>query len=149
MTAPIPADAPVPGAAPVAPVAPVATVAAAPVGYAPVAPPTRNPLGVVALVIEIFVLVAPLAIGIVATVLAATTSVQTPDSTGWAVLAGLIFWPVAACFAAPIALVGVVLAIIALTRKGARKGPAVAALIIGAIPSLFVFGLPVALQFFG
>jgi hypothetical protein len=112
--------------------------------YVPAPPLERNPLATVSLILVVVAVVAPLAVGITATVLAATEGAQTPDSTGWAVLAGFVFWPVAACLASPIAIIGIVLAIIALRAPGRRKVAAIVAIVLGAVPALFVFGIPLA-----
>ena len=51
-------------------------------------------------------------------------------------------------FASPIAIVGVVLAIIALLRKGQRKTQAILAIVFGILPAITVFGLPAAIDSF-
>jgi hypothetical protein len=118
-----------------------APLAAAP-GYAPA--PVRNPLAVAALILVILAIIAPIVFGIIATVSTATGPTQDASTAGWAGVAGVLFWLVGMCLASPIAIAGIVLAIIALRKPAARKVAAIVAIVVGAIPALFVFGIPVA-----
>ena len=107
---------------------------------------TRNKLGIAALILVLVAIVAPVVAGIVGIVAAATEGAQTPDSGGWAVLGGFVFAAIGVCILSPVAIVGVVLAVVSLTRHGQRKGLGVAALVLGILPALAVFGLPAALD---
>jgi hypothetical protein len=113
---------------------------------APPPAPTRNRLGITALVLVLIAIIVPIVAGVVGIVAAATEGAQTPDSGGWAVLGGLVFAAIGFAILSPIAIIGVVLAIVSLTRHGRGKVPGVVAIVLGIIPSLTVFGLPAALD---
>lgn len=124
--------------------------AATPAPYVPVAKPPRNKLGVAALIVVLFALVVPGILAIVATILSVTEGAQTPDTVGWGVLGGVVFAGLGFGLAGPIALIGDVLAIIALTRKNRGKVAAIIALVIGAplgIIGLFVLPLAFSVLF--
>ena len=115
---------------------------------APVVPtPTRNRLGVVALVLVLITVALPV-IGFIVFVVAASIEGAEGDAFGYAVLGAFFFIPVASSFIAPIAILGIVLGIISLFRKGQRKLQGVLAIIFGIVPALMITLLPVAIDNF-
>jgi hypothetical protein len=108
--------------------------------------PTRNKLGIVALILVIVAIAAPIIAGIVGTVAAATAPAQNASSGGWAVLGGFVFILIGACILSPIAIVGVVLGAVSLSRHGQRKVQGIVAIVLGIVPALAVFGIPAALD---
>jgi hypothetical protein len=120
------------------------TVASPP---APIQKPARNRLGIAALVVVLVAIVAPIVVGIVGVVDAANAPMQNASSGGWAVLGGFAIALIGVCLIAPLAIIGVVLAIISLTRKDRGKVAGVVAIVLGILPSLAVFGIPYALSF--
>jgi hypothetical protein len=118
------------------------------VAVAPVVPtPQRNRLGIAALVIVLVVIALPVLIFIAATIAAAAEGAH-GDDFGWAVLGGFIIAGASIAFISPLAIVGVVLGIIALTRHGLRKVQAIIAIVLGVAPALAIFGLPTAIDGF-
>jgi len=113
---------------------------------APVIPtPKRNRLGIAALVLVLIAIALPILSFIVFTIGSAVSGVQ-GDDLGYAILGAFFVSAAAVAVVAPIAIVGVVLAIVALTRTGLRKLQAVIALVLGIIPALAVFYLPAAID---
>lgn len=108
--------------------------------------PARNRLGIVALVIVLFVIVAPIVAGIVGVVAAASAPAQNASSGGWAVLGGFVFALIGVAILSPLAILGVVLGAVSLTRQGKRKVQGIVAIVLGIVPALAVFGLPAALS---
>lgn len=113
---------------------------------APVVPtPTRNRLGIAALVLVLIAIALPILAFIVFTIASIASGAQ-GDDIGYAVLGAYFFSIAIITFVAPIAIIGVVLAIVALTRRGHRKLQAILAIVFGAIPALAIFGLPAAID---
>jgi len=117
---------------------------------APVAKKPRNALGIAALVIVIVAIFIPAGLFLFATFASLTGPQQTPDTGGWAILAGLVFGGIGFGVAGPVAIVGVILGIIALFRKAYGKVAAIVAIVLGAPLGLVgLFVLPLAIdQFF-
>jgi hypothetical protein len=109
--------------------------------------PTRNKLGRIALVLVLITLALPI-IGFIVFVIAAAIEGAEGDNLGYAILGAFFFIPVASAFIAPVAIVGVVLGIISLFRRGQRKLQGVLAIILGIVPALMITLLPVAIDNF-
>jgi ABC-type Fe3+ transport system permease subunit len=104
----------------------------------PYVKPIRNNLGIAALIIVAVALVLlPLAAFVLGVTGVLTGPQQTKDTAGWAVLGGLVFAGFGLAVAGVVCLVGSVLAIIALTRKGYGKLTAIIALVLGAPTAVF------------
>jgi hypothetical protein len=115
---------------------------------APVIPaPQPNGLGIAALVIVIAAIVLPIIAFVVFTVAASIEGAE-GDDLGYAILGGFFVSAAVVAFVSPLAITGVVLAIIALFRKGRRKVQAILALVFGIVPALTVLGLPTAIDSF-
>jgi hypothetical protein len=98
--------------------------------YAPAPAKPTNRLGVAALILVVVACFVPPIIMAVTTILAINDPNPSMDA-GWALLGGFVFGAIGLGVAGPIAIVGVVLAIIALTRKNFGKVAAIVALVIG------------------
>ena len=109
--------------------------------------PTRNKLGIVALVLVLITIALPI-IGSIVFVIAAAIEGAEGDNLGYAILGAFFFIPVAASLIAPIAIVGIVLGIISLFRTGQRKVQGILAIILGIVPALLIFLLPTAIDTF-
>ena len=115
---------------------------------APVIPtPTRNKLGRIALVLVLITVGLPI-VGFIAFVIAASIEGAEGDNLGYAILGAFFFIPVASSLIAPIAILGIVLGIISLFRRGQRKLQGVLAIILGIVPALMITLLPVAIDNF-
>jgi hypothetical protein len=113
---------------------------------APVVPaPQRNRLGIAALVLVLIAIALPIVSMLVFTIGAAVSGAQ-GDALGYAVLGAFFFAAGVSALAAPIAIVGIVLAIIALTRAGRRKVQAVVAIVLGIAPALASIGIPAVID---
>ena len=100
---------------------------------APVAvPPRRNGIGISALVVVLVAILLPGLLGVVGFVATVLGPQQTPDTVGWGVLGGLVIAGLGLGIAGPVALIGVILAIVALVRRGFGKVAAIVALVLGA-----------------
>ncbi len=120
---------------------------------APAAPTSdtrpRNRLGVVAFVLVIIVLLVPIVTSIVTAIVGAVSGSTGAgvDGAGWSVLGGFILGAIALAVISPIAIVGVVLAIISLFRRRGRNGLGVWALVLGILPAIIgPFLIPAALD---
>ncbi len=109
--------------------------------------PARNRLGVSALVVVLVAVVLPGLLGIVGFIATIAGPAQTQDTVGWGILGGLVIAGLGLGIAGPVALIGVILAIIALLRKGFGKVAAIVALVIGA--PLAIVGMLVLPTFVG
>jgi len=107
----------------------------------------RNTLGVVALVIALFVVVAPILVWIFIAINGFVSSATFDDAVFVGVIGGFFFMFAAIGFASPLALTALILGIISQFRPGSR-GPGIAAIVIGAIYSFGLIGLPAAIGFF-
>ncbi|ODU64692.1 MAG: hypothetical protein BGO97_12040 [Micrococcales bacterium 70-64] len=113
----------------------------------PAPAPRRNGLGISALVLVLAAIALPVILAIVGFVATALGPQQTPDTLGWGVLGGLVIAALGLGIAGPVALVGIVLAIIALVRKNRGKIAAILALVLGAPLALVgLFVLPTMLD---
>ena len=110
----------------------------------------RNRLGVVAFVLVIIVLVVPLVATIITAIVGAasgSTGGSSVDAAGWSILGGFILGAIALAVISPIAIVGVILAIISLFRRRGRNGLGVWALVLGILPAIIgPFLIPAALD---
>ena len=115
---------------------------------APVIPtPTRNRLGIAALILVLITLALPI-LGSIVYLIAAAIEGAEGDSFGYAVLGAFFFIPVASSLLAPIAILGIVLGIVSLFRRGQRKVQGIFAIILGIYPSLLILLLPAAIDTF-
>jgi hypothetical protein len=113
----------------------------------PVPPPTRRPrnrVGITALVIALFTVVAPIVTWIVLGIVGAVESRTFDDAIYVGVIGGMLFFFGMIALLSPLSVVAVVLGIVSLFRGG-RKAPGVIAIIIGVIGSFGLFGLPIVL----
>ena len=129
----------IPSTAPVGPVP----------GSVPAAAP-RNRVGVAAFILVLVALAAPIVVAIVTAIVGAasgSTGGSAVDAAGWSVLGGFILGAVALALISPVAVVGVVLAIISLFRRRGRNALGVWALVVGIPPAVIgPFLIPVALD---
>lgn len=109
--------------------------------------PTRNKLGIAALVLVLITVALPI-IGFVVFLIAASLEGAEGDSFGYAVIGAIFFIPVASALIAPIAILGIVLGIVSLFRAGRRKVQGVLAIIFGIVPAAMIMLLPVAIDNF-
>jgi hypothetical protein len=117
-----------------------------PVATAPVVPTLkRNRLGIAALILVLIAIALPV-LTFVVTSIAAGVSGGGGDAVGWGVLGGFVFAAVAVALVSPIAIIGVVLGIIAVTRPGLHKVQGIVAIVVGVVPALAVFGIPAAID---
>lgn len=103
------------------------------------AAPVRNPIGKAGFIVVLAAIALPIVAFVIGMVAAAAES-PGGNVLDTAILGGLVFWAVGGAIAGLVALVGVVLCIVALTRKGARKVLAIVGLVLG-VP-IVVIGLP-------
>ena len=89
-------------------------------------------LGIIALVVVLVAVLLPGILALVGFVATVTGPQQTPDTVGWGVLGGLVIGGLGLGIAGPVALIGVVIAIVALLRRGFGKVAAIVALVLGA-----------------
>jgi hypothetical protein len=121
--------------------------AAAP-GMAAVVPtPTRNRLGITALVLVLITVALPIIAFFVAFIGALIEGAE-GDNIGWAAIGAFLIVAAGSSLIAPLAILGIVLGIISLFRPGQRKVPGVLAIVFGIVPALFILGLPVAIDTF-
>lgn len=113
---------------------------------APVVPALqRNRLGIAALVIVLIAIALPIVAFIVFTVGSAISGAQ-GDDLGYAILGAFFVSAAVIAIVSPLAIVGVVLAIVALFRTDERKVQAIIAIVLGIVPAITVFGLPAAID---
>lgn len=105
----------------------------------------RNKVGIVALVLALVAAVAPLVLLVVVGILGV---VQYPDDLDDAVyvglFGGLVFFVGAIALLSPVSFAAFVLGVVGMWRPGS-KAPGVVAIVLGAIGSLGLFGLPFVL----
>lgn len=124
------------------------TDVAPPLPASPTPPPTqrpRNRIGITALVIALFTMVAPVVAWIVLGIVGATQASTVDDAIYIGLLGGMVFFFGVIALLSPLSVVAVVLGIVSLFRGG-RKAPGIIAIIIGVIGSFGLFGLPVVLS---
>jgi hypothetical protein len=130
----------IPSTAPVGPVP----------GSVPAAAAPRNRVGLVAFILVLIALAAPIVVAIVTAIVgtaSGSTGGSAVDAAGWSVLGGFILGAVALALISPLAVVGVVLAVISLFRRRGRNALGVWALVLGILPAVTgPFLIPVALD---
>lgn len=109
-----------------------------------VTPPSRNRVGVVALVLALVAAVAPLVAWIVVAIVGAVESSTFDDAVYVGFLGGMIVFFGVVAVLSPVSFTAVVLGVVSLFRGG-RKAPGIVAIIIGVFGSLGLFWLPVVL----
>ncbi len=115
---------------------------------APVVPtPTPNRLGKIALILVLVTIGLPI-IGSIVFVIGAAIEGAEGDNLGYAILGAFFFIPIAASLIAPIAILGIVLGVISLFRKGQRKVQGILAIVLGVVPASLITLLPVAIDNF-
>jgi len=110
----------------------------------------RSRLGIVAFVLVLIAVAAPIVVTIVTAIVggvSGSTGGSTADAVGWSVLGGFIVGAMAVAVVSPLAIAGVVLAIISLFRRRGRNGLGIWALVLGILPALIgPFLIPVTLD---
>jgi hypothetical protein len=115
---------------------------------AAVAPtPTRNRIGTAALILVLITVALPI-LGFFVAFIGALVEGAEGDDIGWAAIGAFLIVGAASSLIAPLAILGIVLGIVSLFRPGQRKVPGVLAIVFGIVPSLFILGLPVAIDTF-
>lgn len=122
---------------------PVPTPAMAPV----VPTPTRNRLGIAALVMVLITIALPI-VGVIVAFIGALIEGAEGDNIAWAAIGAFLITAAASSLIAPLAMLGVVLGIVSLFLRGRRKLQGILAIVFGIVPSLFILGLPVAIDTF-
>lgn len=103
--------------------------------------PARNRIGNVALALVIIALVLPV-VGFVVGFAWSLAEGAQGDEVGWGILGGLVIGAVAGGGGSLLALAGIVLGIVGLTRTGRRKLTSGLAVGLGVPPALGVLALP-------
>jgi hypothetical protein len=115
---------------------------------APVVPaPTRNKLGIAALILVLVTYALPI-IGFIVFVIASIIEGAEGDDIGYAVLGAFFVTAGLSAVIAPIAILGIVLGVISLFRHGQRKVQGILAIVLGIVPAAFVIGLPATIDSF-
>jgi predicted lipid-binding transport protein (Tim44 family) len=115
---------------------------------APVVPaPQRNRLGIAALVLVLITIALPI-VGFIAAFIGALIEGAEGGNVGYAAIGAFFITAAASSLIAPLAILGVVLGIISLFFRGKRKVQGALAIVFGVVPSLFILGLPVAIDTF-
>ena len=104
----------------------------------------RNPIGITALIIALITMVAPIVTWLVLLIGGATQANTADDAIMIGLFGGGIVFFGTIALLSPLSVVALVLGIVSLFRPGS-KGPGIFAIIIGAIGSFGLFGLPLAL----
>jgi hypothetical protein len=104
----------------------------------------RNPIGITALVLALITIVVPIVAWIVLWVVGAAEANNADDAIMIGLLGGMVVFFGTIALLSPLSVIALVLGIVSLFRPGSR-GPGIFAIIIGAIGSFGLFGLPVAL----
>lgn len=104
----------------------------------------RNKVGVTALVIALFTMVAPVVAWIVVAIIGAVEATNTDDAIYVGLLGGMVIFFGVIALLSPLSVVAVVLGIVSLFRGGS-KAPGIFAIVIGVIGSFGLFGLPLVL----
>jgi hypothetical protein len=105
----------------------------------------RNKVGITALVIALFTMVAPLVAWIVLWIVGAVEANTADDAIYIGLLGGMVFFFGVIALLSPLSVVAVVLGIVSLFRPGS-KAPGIVAIVIGFIGSFGLFGLPLVLS---
>jgi len=124
-------------------VAPPPPTTTPPYAQPPVRRP-RNKVGITALVIALFTMVAPVVAWIVLWIVGAVEATNADDAIYIGLLGGMVVFFGVISLLSPLSVVAVVLGIVSLFRGGS-KVPGIFAIIIGVIGSFGLFGLPIAL----
>ena len=112
-----------------------------------VPPPTRRPrnaVGILALVLALLTTVAPIGAWIVLGIVGATEANTVDDAIYVGLLGGMVVFFGAISLLSPLSVLAAVLGIVSLFRPGSRA-PGIFAIVIGAIGSFGLFGLPLVL----
>ncbi len=109
--------------------------------------PTRNRIGTAALILVLITVALPI-LGFFVAFIGALVEGAEGDDVGWAAIGAFLIVGAASSLIAPLAILGIVLGIVSLFRPGQRKVPGVLAIVFGIVPSLFILGLPVAIDTF-
>jgi hypothetical protein len=104
----------------------------------------RNRVGIVALVLALFTVVAPLIAWIVVAIVGAVESTNFDDAVYVGFLGGMIIFFGVIALLSPVSIAAVVLGIVSLFRDGS-KAPGIVAIILGVFGSIGVFWLPLVL----
>ena len=112
-------------------------------------PPTlaRNKLGITALVLVLITVALPI-IAFVLFLIGAVIEGAEGDNFAYSVIGALLITGAASSLIAPIAILGLILGVISLFRTGQRKVQGILAIVFGVVPSVFILGLPVAIDTF-
>jgi hypothetical protein len=108
---------------------------------------SRNKLGITALVLVLIAVVLPI-IAFVLFLIGAVIEGAEGDDFGYSVIGAFLITGAASSLIAPIAILGLILGVISLFRPGQRKVQGILAIIFGVVPSVFILGLPVAIDTF-
>lgn len=122
---------------PAAPPAPAAAPAARP----------RNGIGILALVLVLITVIVPFIAFIVVFISALVEGAEGGDP-GYAAVGAFFVTAVGSAFIAPLAILGIILGIVSLFRKGRPKVQGVLAIIFGIVPALMITLLSVAIDNF-
>ncbi len=117
--------------------------AAAPPAPTPVKRP-RNRIGITALVLALITVVVPIIAWIVLWIVGAAEANTADDAIYIGLLGGMVVFFGTISLLSPLSVIALVLGIVSLFRPGS-KGPGIFAIIIGAIGTFGLFGLPLAL----
>jgi hypothetical protein len=109
--------------------------------------PARNGIGITALVLVLITIALPIICFVVVFIAALVEGAEGGDP-GWAAVGAFFFTAVASAFIAPIAILGIVLGIISLFRRGRRKLQGILAIIFGIVPALMITLIRVAVDNF-
>ena len=104
----------------------------------------RNPIGITAMVIALITMVAPIVTWLVLLIGGATQANTADDAIMIGLFGGGIVFFGTIALLSPLSVIALALGIVSLFRPGS-KGPGIFAIIIGAIGSFGLFGLPLAL----
>jgi hypothetical protein len=104
----------------------------------------RNPIGITALVLALITIVVPVIAWMVLWIVGAAEAPNADDAIYIGLLGGMIVFFGMIALLSPVSVIALVLGVVSLFRPGS-KGPGIFAVIIGAIGSFGLFGLPVAL----
>jgi len=122
---------------------PVRTPAMAPV----VPTPSRNRLGIAALVMVLITIALPI-VGFIVAFIGALIEGAEGDNIAWAAIGAFLITAAASSLIAPLAMLGIVPGIVSLFLRDKRKLQGILAIVFGIVPSLFILGLPVAIDTF-
>ena len=108
------------------------------------APPRRNRVGILALVLALVAAVVPLVTWIVVAIVGTVESTNVDEAVYLGVIGGMIVFLGVVAVLAPLSLASVVLGVVSLFRRGG-KAPGIVAIIVGVVGSLGLLWLPFVL----